>query len=73
MKPGDLVKVKSSTTRKGAIGLVVDIEPRMFLSSGERDETVMVHILDLDGGRFSWFDWQLEVISTSENNDECRR
>ena len=72
MKPGDLVKVKSSITRKGAIGLVVDIEPRMFLSSGESDEAMMVHILDLDGGRFSWFDWQLEVISTAEQENESR-
>ena len=72
MKSGDLVRVKSSVSRKGAIGLVVDIEPRMFLSSGERDEIMMVHILELDGERFSWFDWQLEVISISEQKDEGR-
>ncbi len=72
VKPGDLVKVKSSATRKGAIGLVVDIEPRLFTSIVKRDKTEMVHVLGSGGGRFSWFDWQLEVISTTEQKDECR-
>jgi len=46
--------------------LIVDMEPKMYLSSVERDESLLIHLLLADGSRASWFDWQLEIVSKVE-------
>ncbi len=66
MKAGDVARTKSKVGKEREIGLVVDMEPKMYLSSGERDESLLVHLLLVDGSRASWFDWQLEIVSKME-------
>ena len=66
MKLGDVVRTKSKVGKEKGIGLVIDIEPKMYLSSGERDDSVLLHLLLADGSRASWFDWQLEIVSKVE-------
>ena len=66
MKLGDVVRTKSKVGKEKGIGLVIDIEPKMYLSSGERDDSVLIHLLLADGSRASWFDWQLEIVSKVE-------
>lgn len=66
MKLGDVVRTKSKVGKEKGIGLIIDIEPKMYLSSGERDDSMLIHLLLADGSRASWFDWQLEIVSKVE-------
>ena len=66
MKVGDLARTKSKVGKDREIGLIVDMEPKMYLSSVERDESLLIHLLLADGSRASWFDWQLEIVSKEE-------
>jgi len=66
VKLGDVVRTKSKVGKEKGIGLIIDIEPKMYLSSGERDDSMLIHLLLADGSRASWFDWQLEIVSKVE-------
>ena len=67
MKLGDLVQVKNGLHGWGSPGIIIKIDTEWKCPvAPENDDSLTIHILDVNGEMTAWYNWQVEVINETE-------